>query len=140
LTAGCAAFVSGGVFLLIVGAQPKVMAWLTIVFFGIGVIAGIAQLVAPGRLVVSDGSIEVHHLGRRWSRDLARCGRFEVWQDPRSHRFLVVFDHPDDDSHRLSGVSRRISGHSASLPDTYGMAAGQLAQLLNAARDTARSK
>jgi hypothetical protein len=89
--------------------------------------------------VVTPTTIEVTGLGRRrGSYDLASCGEFEVWRNPFSLRqYLVVFDYPEDDAKRLATMSRGLSGHSSALPDSYGMKAAELADILNGARATA---
>ena len=133
-----AVFVAAGLYLAL-GGDSVVIGWILVVFFGTGLLLSIWQVIAPGSLVVTDATIEVSHMGRHWSRDLARCGPFAVWRNPVARQELVVFDHPEDEAHKLSGVSRELSGHSSALPDTYGHPAGELARTLNEARARAQS-
>jgi hypothetical protein len=133
-----AVFVAGGLYLAL-GGESVIIGWILVVFFGTGLLVSIWQLLAPDRLVVTDTTIEVSHMGRHWSRDLARCGPFDVWRNPAARHELVVFDHPEDEAHKLSGVSREVSGHSSALPDTYGLPAAELARTLNEARARALS-
>jgi hypothetical protein len=128
-----AVLVAGGLYLAL-GGESVVIGWILVVFFGTGLLLSVWQLIAPGRLVVTDTTIEVSHMGRHWSRDLARCGPLDVWRNPAARQELVVFDHPEDEADKLSGMSREVSGHSSALPDTYGHPAGELARTLNEAR------
>jgi hypothetical protein len=113
------------------------IAWLWLVASGTWLVVSLWQVIAPGRLVVSETEIEVRNLWRHWSRDLARCGPFVVWRASSGGRTLVVFDHPDDASRRGPRMNQRACGHSSALPDTYGQRAGELAQILNDAREHA---
>ncbi len=134
--AGCTAFVVLGLRNALSG-ERGVVGWIAVAFFGVGMLVAIVQLMVPSRLAISASTIKVSHMGRHWSRDLARCGAFEVWRNPFARQSLVVFDHPDDEGRRGSKMGRRLSGHSSSLPDTFGMSATQLAELLNEARSKA---
>jgi hypothetical protein len=136
LLIACAAFVALGVVMAMSG-ELAAIAWLWVASSCTGLVVSAWQLVAPGRLVVSETEIEVRNLWRRWSRDLARCGPFSVWRAPTGGRTLVVFDHPDDESRRGARMNQRACGHSSALPDTYGRPAGELAQILNEAREHA---
>ena len=138
VSAVCLVFVAAGLLVLRAGKSGAV-GWITIAFFGVCLIVSVAQLVIPGQLVVSHEAIEVHHLGRRWSRDLARCGPFDVWRSPLGRQAWVVFDHSEDRAKPLARSSRGLSGHSSALPDTYGRTAVELVNILNEARAKALS-
>jgi len=54
---------------------------------------------------------------------------------------MVVFDILDPrQMPRMRGVSTAIAGANAGLPDTYGLKAGELAAVLNAARERALAR
>ena len=133
-----AAFAALGIVMALT-RQLAVIAWLWLAVSATGLVVSAWQLIAPGRLVISDGEIDVRNLWRRWSRDLARCGPFLVWRASSGGRSLVVFDHPDDASRRGPRMNQRACGHSSALPDTYGRGAAELARILNEARERAAS-
>ena len=138
LSAAGVVFVAMGISIVQSG-RAVAIGWFAIAFFGAALILFVLQLVVPGRLLISHDAIEVHQLWRHWSRDLARCGRFEVWRYPFTRHSAVVFDHPEDQARRGVGASRRFGVHSSLLPETYGKPAKELAAILNQARTNALS-
>ena len=76
-------------------------------------------LLRPNRLELDERVLTtIGPLGKRWSVEWRQCGPFRT-AIPNLDRSMV-------------------SGGSASLPDTYGMSAAELAALLNRHRDAAR--
>lgn len=128
-------FASIGVAMVIV--ERSVIAWLVTVLFGLLVAVAGMQLRNPATLEITATEIEVQTLGRRWSRDLASCSEFGVWENPAARQSIVVFDHPSDLEKRSGRLNVRLTGRSGALPDTYGQTAEELAALLNRARLTA---
>jgi hypothetical protein len=128
-----------GLGLIIAIGQHDSFGWTAAVFFGLVLIVAAWQLISPGRLVVTPTAIEVTTLWRTYSRDLASCSEFGVWRIPRTGQRLVVFDHPLDTAKRMGRANKRFAGRSASLPDTFGMKAADLATLLNKARAAAKT-
>lgn len=128
------AFVAMGVFLL---AQGKpLLGWLNIVFFGLGVVVAIVSLL-PGsnHLLLTDEGFEVCSLYRRWS---------VRWRDVQaffpafvSRREMVCWNYAADYTGQRTGraLSTNLAGVEAALPDTYGLSAAALADLLNQWRE-----
>ncbi len=125
-------------FLIAIGSWVRVLAgqsgmWFPLIFFGLCSIVGVALLITPGRLTISSDQLTVHHLGRTFTYAFAECGEFAVRRIPMSGKRFVVFDYPGQ---KLERLNRKFSGGSASLPDTYGLRAEELAAILNHARDS----
>lgn len=125
-----AAFVAMGIFLV---AQGKpLIGWLNIVFFGLGVAVAIISLL-PGsnHLQLGDEGLEVCSLYRRWS---VRWGDVqEFFPAVVSRREMVCWNYAPGYSGQRAGrvVASQLTGVEAALPDTYGMTAAGLADLLN---------
>lgn len=99
-------------------------------------------LVRPNRLELDDqGFTTVTPLGRRSRVEWRRCGAFRVHRPDIDGSFRaplrVVYDTEDSNGHPLALVSQVVAGGSAALPDTYGMSAADLADLLNRYRTAA---
>jgi hypothetical protein len=124
------AFVAAGVVMMLDG---NFWGWVTVAFFGLCLVVAGWQLVSPGRLILTPEGFTVVTLGRTMRYELAKCGVFTVWRNPFGGTRMVVFDYEGSDG-RLGRANRRLAGASASLPDTYGMKAEQLARILNDAR------
>lgn len=58
-------------------------------------------------------------------------GPFQVAKIPRARRTFVVYEWNTKKHPTLQAISRSIAGTNAALPDTYGLRAEQLADLLN---------
>ena len=115
-------------------------AWLAVAFFGLGLIIGLWQLIAPNALVVTPTTLTTRTLWRVHDWDLASCGQFVVWRNPAGGQKFVVFDHPLDMTKKTPPMSiRSLSGRSSRLPDTFGLEASVLAGRLNDARAAARA-
>ncbi len=104
------------------------------VVIGFALIAFIPAMIAlPGaaKLAIDrDGFVATSlYRGRhtRWSD----VSEFQVAQMARGGHRIVVYDDATitDGSHLMAGS--RIAGRNAALPDTYGLGAEQLAQVLN---------
>jgi hypothetical protein len=124
------AFVAAGVVMMLDG---NFWGWVTVTFFGLCLVVAGWQLVSPGTLILTPEGFTVIALGRTMRYELAKCGAFSVWRNPRGGTRIVVFDYEGSEG-RLDRANRRLAGASASLPDTYGMKAEQLASMLNHAR------
>ena len=128
------AFVAMGAFLVLQG-QPLI-GWLNIVFFGLGVVVAIVSLL-PGsnQLLLTEEGIEVRSLYRRWS---------VRWRDVQaffpafiSRREMVCWNYAADYTDQRTGrvIANNLAGVEAALPDTYGLPAAVLADLLNQWRE-----
>lgn len=107
--------------------------WLVLLFGVACGLIGVWQLVSPSRLVIRSSTVEAVGPGRNHQiYDLRRCGEFRVWRIPRGWNRFVVFDYEGNEPHSmLERTNRRLTDATASLPDTYGMSAQSLADLLN---------
>lgn len=131
----CTPFVTVCTLMLLSGDTAGI-AWLGVIIFGVGWLLMLGQLVAPSRLVITPSEIKFSHLGRQWSRDLARCSAFEVWRNPADSSEWVVFDHPDDANRWWAARGRQSFGRTSALPHTYGVSPAGLAAMLNEAQRT----
>lgn len=110
--------------------------WFATIFFGL--CAGVALVVlVPGSMYLDlrrDG-FETSHLFRRRRYAWSEVGRFTA-VDVVS-RPMVVFDRLGAAPSRLGKLNAAVAGANDALPDTYGMDASELADLMNAARERA---
>ena len=109
------------------------LAWGCIVFFGLCAAAALLNLLPGGsRLLLDADGFEMVSLFRRsrirWA-EVARFGETRVGMQR-----LVGFDFVDSarGDGRLHRINRSVSGFHAALPDTYRLAAGELAGRLEA--------
>ena len=132
---GCAAFVTAGV-LMVRDADQR--GWLGIVFFGAGAIAALAMLL-PGaaNLRLDREGFEFTNFYRRTRRSWQDASRFDTMTVPRARTRLVTFDDATLKESWGTRARRAVSGHNAGLPDTYGLAAEDLARLLTQWRERA---
>ena len=111
--------------------------WAVAGFFGLCALAAVIVLL-PGSsyLKIRRDGFVFGSMFRRHHLPWTAVGPFGISQvGPQS---MVVFDILD--SARLPRAARlgmAVAGANAGLPDTYGMKAGELAAILNAARDRA---
>jgi len=129
-------FVALGVWMVVSGES---FGWYAIVFFAAGIVVAGWQLVVPARLTVTSTTIELVSMGKKWTLALSHCGPFTTWKNPEGGHRLVVFDYVGDSNKLLNRLSRQISGASSALPDTYGLSAEELADVLNQARAAAQA-
>lgn len=132
--AGATVFVAVGL-LMVVSDNP--LGWFVIAFFGACLVVFGWQMVTPSQLRVTPTSVQLRHLWRRKEWDLVSCGEFGVWGNSMAGQPIVVFDHHIESGSRLGRANRALAGGSASLPETFGMDASKLANLLNEARRSA---
>lgn len=107
------------------------VAGLTTAFFGLCAIVFVVQLVpAASYLHLSPDGFVVRSLFRTsplipW-KDV---GEFRVWTVTPNR--MVVYDYSGAPHPRLKRLNRAVCGADAGLPDTYGMKAYELANLMN---------
>lgn len=114
------------------------LGWLPLAFFGLGSVVSVWQVASPAKLVVGSATLESLGFGRRRLYELRDCGEFAVWRNPFGGNQMVVFDYPGEVQSRLARANRKLAGASSSLPETYGLEASDLADLLNQVRATGR--
>ena len=109
--------------------------WLALGFGVLGVAVLGFILVRPNRLELSAEGFTTVTLGRRWTVAWKDCGEFRTWKDPfyLGSPSLVVFDcrAPVAGGRALAVAAEALTTANASLPETYGMAASDLTDLLN---------
>ena len=116
------------------GAAAKGIGWFLVAVFGFCAVVALRQLVSPGSLTISRTSIDMIRHGRLTTFELAGCSRFTTWRNPTRGVTTVVFDYRPDPDTETNRTNREIMGGSRSLPDSYGLSAQALADLLNDAR------
>jgi hypothetical protein len=133
----CVTFTAIGVLAIREGAREG---WLVAGFFGpCTLVALVVLLPGSAYLKVRRDGFVFGTLFRRWHLPWTAVGPFSVALV--SGQEIVVFDIIDPSQKpRLAGLSTMISGANAGLPDTYGLKAGELAAVLNAARDRALAR
>jgi hypothetical protein len=133
----CAAFAVGGGFM--VADRQGAKGWFVALFFGLCAAVFVVQLI-PGASyleITSDGFV-ICSLFRRsplfpW-RDV---GSFAVAKLPPHGKKMVMFSSQRDAAKTLGKVNSAMFGASGGLPDTYGMKAEELAELMNTRRSIA---
>lgn len=127
-----ATFALGGVLMINDGAP---MGWFVAGFFGLGAVVAIVTLVLPARLEIDADGMTLTQLWRRTRFDFEECSEFRTWSTPLAVvNTVVVFDYESSDRPRLARASVRLSGANSALPDTFGLKASALAELLNKRR------
>jgi hypothetical protein len=130
--AACLVFAAIGVMMIRDGA---VSGWLVAGGFGVAALA-CAVVLLPGSayLKVRRDGFVFGTLFRRWYLPWTAVGPFSVAIVGRDE--IVVFDIIDAARMpRMPGLPGMPAGANAGLPDTYGLTAGELAAVLNTARD-----
>ena len=122
-------FVVLGLFVL---RDHSVLGWLTVAFFGLGVLVALITLV-PGSsyLELSPSRITVRTLYRTWHVNWSDVSEFFVSRV--GARSMVCWSYSPGYSAARRGreISRSLAGVEAGLPDTYGLSAAELSDLLN---------
>ncbi|MEQ6123281.1 STM3941 family protein [Pseudotenacibaculum sp. MALMAid0570] len=122
----CSSFVYLGFFRIEI--EPNI-AWGTIIFFGLGVIVAILKLI-PGSsyLKLTKEGFEIRSLYRshftKWNDvENFRVNSIRTWY---SYNKMVMFDYHKN--HTKYTFGKRLS---KALPETYGMSAQKLSELMN---------
>ena len=118
-----------------VGAGERNGWWVVLVCALLTLFLGLL-LVRPNRLELDDsGFSTVDPFGRRSRVEWRDCGPFRAKRPDLdlSYRapMQVFYDTKESDRHPLALVAQVVAGGSAALPDTYGMSAAALADLMN---------
>ena len=111
--------------------------WIGIIFFGPISMLALVQVVHPSELSIDAVGMTSVVLWRRDRYDFHECSEFRTWRTPSvRNMWIVVFDYDAPRfQRRLARMNKRLSGANASLPDTYGLKAEALVELLNGRRD-----
>lgn len=117
---------------LLIAKDHSILGWFTVAFFGLGVLVEIVTLV-PGSsyLELSSSGITVRTLYRTWHVNWSDVSDFFVSRV--GGRDMVCWNYSSSYSASLRGrkISRSLAGVEAGLPDTFGLSATELANLLN---------
>lgn len=128
-----------GIGCLMIHDSRGIAAWFVTGFFGVcSVVFAISLLPGASELALFREGFVVRSLFRKWP--LIRweaVGEFRAVRIPGSILKTVAFDTSDAPARRLTTMSRRLTGVSHCLPDTYGMPAEELADFLNEWRERA---
>lgn len=122
-------FAGLGVWLVIRG--EGYLAWGCALFGLLIALIGVAHIASNTiGLHLSREGFEVRGLlGRNWHERWLDCSAFVV--GTISHNKMVMFERAQDQGKVATTVLQGLAGASAALPDTYGMKAHDLADLLN---------
>jgi hypothetical protein len=133
LAFGSGIFVAIGVWLL---PQEPFLARACIIFFGLCALVGLVSLLPNSSyLTLTERGFLFASLFRK---------HFVAWSNVQSFvpvkiqfKSMVGWNYSSEfrESKRIRGVNAAVAGVEAALPDTYGMPAGQLADLMNQLRD-----
>jgi len=128
MLAGSALFAAGGVGMI---RADESGGWLVLIFFGAcAVTAAIVLLPGASRLTLDRDGFEVANLFHRRRSRWADASNFGAVSIPPSNLRVVVYDDKALAGRATAAVNVTITGHNASLNDTYGFAAEELAQLM----------
>jgi xanthosine utilization system XapX-like protein len=125
-------FVSIGVWLL---PRQPIIAVASIVFFGLcGLVVLVQLLPNSSYLTLTERGFEFASLFRKHFIPWSQVGSFFPIRI-QSHRMVGWNYLPGvDELQRLRRINTAVAGAEAALPDTYGMSAEQLANLMNQLR------
>lgn len=133
LIAGSFAFVAIGVWMI---SKGHLLGWLPAVFFGSCFVIGIVNLI-PGcsSLKLTEDGFEVRSMFRSWSvswRTISEIGVYSLYQNGAEIARMVGFNQTDEwrSQSRMKALSKSLSGFERGIPDTYGLSAEALAELL----------
>jgi hypothetical protein len=126
----CSVFVAAGVW---AASEGHIIGWFASCFFGLGVLVAIVQLLPNASyLLLTENGLEARTMYRSWSVSWKDIAFFTTASIGPMNR-MVVFNFSDH--YERAKITRRfaggIAGYEGALPDTYGMKADELADLLN---------
>ena len=125
----CFGLGAAGVWMLV---QGDWLGWLPAIFFGIGTVVFAAQLLPNASLLrISPDGILVRSLFRSHVYGWSDVDRFSVSRIGRNKMVVLDFSQTFAKSNRARRLSKLLTGWEGALPDTYGMSAEALAELLN---------
>ena len=107
------------------------MGWYVLVFFGlVALIAAVAMLPGAGGLILDREGFDVTSLLRRYRIRWQDTADFAAVSIPPAHQKMVGYNDLKRSSSRLAKMNVAIVGRDAAIPDTYGLSADALAQLM----------
>jgi hypothetical protein len=105
--------------------------WLVLIFFGLVAVVGAgAMLPGAGGLILDRDGFGVTSLFRRHRTRWQDATGFQAARIPPARQSFVVYDDATQSKKSLAKINVGIVGRNAALPDTYGLSADDLAQLM----------
>ena len=133
LLLACGAFVAGGIFIARRG--DPLLGYGCAAFFGLGIPVAIMQMI-PGksylRLETAGFTIGAWRRSQFYPWNIVK--NFEVTRIGLNQMIAWDFTEGHRTSANLKALSKSLAGYEAALPDTYGLKAKALCDLLNAIR------
>jgi hypothetical protein len=124
----CGSFAAGGVWMV---AEKAPWGWFVLVFFLIGaIVAAAALLPGAGALTLDGSGFESTNLFRRSRLRWRDVTGFKAGVIPPSGRRFVLFDDITAQDRAIARINTAILGRNGALPDTYGLSADDLADLM----------
>jgi hypothetical protein len=132
-------FVAGAIWMIAADPAASTTGWLTAIFFGVGAIV-FAVMLVPGAsfLRLEPEGFTVCALFRRSFTPWSTVHRFGVTRIVWRRAVGMNFEPDAKMSVGLRRLNAGIAGFEGALPDTYGMSAAALAELMNEALARAR--
>jgi hypothetical protein len=136
--AGGALFAVGGLWMIKTGDG---WGWLVLIFFGLVAIVAVATMLpgAGGLTLDHDGfettSLFRHHRTRWQDADGVQAARI-----PPARQKMVVYDDVGQSAKSIAKLNVGLVGRNSGLPDTYGLSADALAQLMMQWRERAQGR
>ena len=113
-------------------------AWFVLMVFGLGaIIGGVMLLPGAGMLRLDRDGFETTSLFRRHGFLWQAVKGFEAIRISHSMTKMVVYDDINLSGRTLAKFNAAIAGRNAGLPDTYGLSAADLADVMTRWRERA---
>jgi hypothetical protein len=126
---GSGAFTAAGIAMVLSSATAG--GWFGVIFFGLCTIVAVVMLLpGAGALRLDREGFEVTSLFRRHRSRWADATGFKSAQIPPSFIHLVAYNDANLSGKSIAKLNVAIAGANAGLPDTYGFAAADLADLM----------
>jgi hypothetical protein len=136
--AGSALFAVGGFWMI---RQGNAMGWAVLIFFGLAAVVGAAAMLpGAGGLTLDREGFETTNLFRRHRTRWQDATGFQAARIPPAHQKWVVYDDVNVSTKRIAKFNVGIVGRNGALPDTYGLSADNLAQLMAQWRERALAR
>jgi hypothetical protein len=130
-----AVFAAGGAWMI---ERGEPMGWYVLIFFGLGaLVAAAALLPGAGGLTLDREGFAITNLFRRYRVRWQDAAGFVAARIPPARQKMVMYDDATQRGKSLAQLNVAIAGRGAGLPDTYGLSADDLAQLMAQWRDRA---
>jgi hypothetical protein len=132
---GCAGFVAIAVLLM---PKNEAMTWLAIAFFGIGIAVALVMLMpGAGGMILDREGFTIVNLFRRNVILWTDATDFVADTIPMTVKKTVLFNLASAKSKMLGRLNVGLTGRNGAIPDTYGLSADDLANLMAQWRERA---